>query len=117
MPTLDQKLNGDYFVRAHGPSKDSVVTYQVSPKGVSYLAQYGIHSGRKFSKSLLFTLIEQNLIFTSGTGMKEKVKTPFRQVLVKETGEMSPPVMKNVNSIVLSIEKRNKGMGTYDEFS
>jgi hypothetical protein len=115
MPTLDQKLNGDYFVRAHGPSKDSVVTYQVSPKGVSFLAQYGIHSGREFPKSLLFTLIEQNLIFTSGTGMKEKVRTPFRQVLVKEatlvkeTDEMSLPVTKNVNSILLSIEKRNKG--------
>ncbi len=69
MPTLEQKEDGDYFVRAYSHSKGCILTWQVRGSGLTYLNKRGIDTGNTFAAKLLKEMIDANHVFTGGSGV------------------------------------------------
>ncbi|SRR6266516_1298366 len=76
MPTFEQKQDGDYFIRARISSNNSIITWQVSAMGVTFLHKHGVHAGVNFSRSLLSEMIELNLVSTGGSGTQGNLFKP-----------------------------------------
>ena len=73
MPTLEITNEGNYIIKTFIYGKH--VTYQLRGTGVTFLNNYGIEAGDKFSPKLLHELRERKLVFTNGSGTSEKLST------------------------------------------
>lgn len=70
MPRLEQKEDGDYYIRNYIRSKGCWSTWQVRGSGLTILNRHGVYAGNRFPTKLLHDLIEANHVFTNGSGIK-----------------------------------------------
>jgi hypothetical protein len=98
MPTLEQKEDGDYYIRAYSHSKGCIVTWQVRGSGLTYLNRHGVYAGQTFSTKLLQDLIVANGVFTGGSGSHMGNAVKQRRSLMPITVPM-----RNTSSMNISL--------------
>lgn len=92
MPTLEQKENGDYFIRSRIASSGTIITWQVRGMGISFLQKHGVNPGNQFDQKLLQEMIRCNYVFTGGSGTGD---TNQKQIAQLELVNKKPAVFSN----------------------
>ena len=102
MPRLEQKEDGDYYIRAYSHASGCVITWQVSGLGYTFLNKHGIYEGNKFSFSLLQKMISSNLVYTGGSGIHPTNNfSNHNRSIMSPTGIAKPlSLMKNSYQII-----------------
>src|SRR5579859_7316586 len=101
MPTLEQKDDGDYYIRSYAHSKGYIITWQVRGSGVTYLNRNGVYPGNTFSVTLLQDMIAANHVFTNGSGSRPGSPDKQNQSSITITNPIiktplkSIPIIKN----------------------
>lgn len=117
MPTLEQKDNGDYYIRSYAHSKGCMITWQVRGSGVTFLNRNGVYSGNTFSVTLLQDMIAANHVFTNGSGIRSGTPDKQNQSSITITNPIiktplkSIPIIKN-SPPQTSIPQRDKDNGS-----
>ena len=101
MPTLEQKENGDYYIRAYSHFKGDIVTWQVRDLGLTYLQRKGVYAGKTFPAWQLQEMIESNWAYIGGSDIHSKsADIQNRPIISAAASAKNSPFTKNPFQII-----------------